>query len=64
MQPILTLFLSVAASCGTLYLIDDAYQAYLERAPLRDFIFKAVLAACSFVLAVALWLLVYLAPHA
>jgi uncharacterized membrane-anchored protein len=64
MQPILTLVLSVAASCGTLYLIDEAYQAYLERAPLRDLLFKTVLAAGAFMLAVALWLLVYLAPHA
>lgn len=64
MLPILTLILSVMVSCGTLYLIDDAYQAYLERAPLRDLLFKTTVATLGFVLSVALWLLVYLAPHA
>lgn len=64
MLPILTLVLSVMVSCGTLYLIDDAYQTYLERAPLRELLFKATTATCGFVLSVALWLLVYLTPHA
>lgn len=64
MLSILNLVLSVFASCATLYLIDDAYQAYLERAPLREFIFKAVCATCSLVLSVALWLVVFLSPHA
>ena len=64
MLPILNLVLSVFASCATLYLVDDAYQAYLERAPLRELILKAVLATCSFVLSVAVWLLLFLRPHA
>lgn len=64
MLPILTLVLSVFASCATLYLIDDAYQAYLERAPLRELVFKAFCAAGSLVLSVALWLVIYLSPHA
>jgi small basic protein len=61
MLPILNLVLSVLASCATLYLVDDAYQSYLERAPLREFVFKALCAASSLVLSVALWLALYLA---
>lgn len=57
----LTLVLSVVASCATLYLLDDAHESYLERAPLREFIFKALCAASALTLSVALWLLVYLA---
>lgn len=55
-----TLVLSVFASCATLYLIDDAYESFLERAPLRELIFKALCAVSALVLSVALWLLVYL----
>jgi hypothetical protein len=58
MLPILTLVLSVLA---TLYLVDDAYQSYLERAPLREFVFKALCATSALVLSVALWLALYLA---
>lgn len=61
MFPILHLVLSVFASCATLYLIDDAYQYYLERAPLREFVFKALCATAALVLSVALWLALYLA---
>jgi hypothetical protein len=61
MLPILNLVLSVFASCATLYLVDDAYQAYLETAPLREFVLKAFCAAGALVLSVALWLALYLA---
>ncbi len=61
MLPILNLVLSVFASCATLYLVDDAYQSYLERAPLREFVFKALCATSALVLSVALWLALYLA---
>lgn len=64
MTSVLILILSVFASCATLYLIDDAYQSYLETAPLRELVFKAFCAAGALVLSVALWLVVYLAPHA
>ncbi len=64
MPPELILFTSIFSSCATLYLVDDAYQAYLETAPLRELILKAVLATCSFVLSVAVWLLLFLRPHA
>jgi len=60
MFPLLILAVSVFSSCATIYLIDDAYEAYLETAPLREFIFKALCAASALVLSVALWLLVYL----
>lgn len=64
MPSTLLLVISVFASCATLYLADDAYQAYFEGAPLRELIVKTVFAACAFVLSVAVWLLLYLDSHA
>lgn len=58
------LIISVLTSLAAIYHIDSAYQAYLERAPLRELVHHSVYAMLLLVFALASWLYIFLADHA
>lgn len=58
------LVLAVLTSLAAIYHIDSAYQAHLERAPLRELVYHALYATLTTLFALAVWIYVFLSDHA